>query len=179
MGALVTAVGHQLAVRVLAMYEWNFSAVCTDGRCLTFVNHDRPSLSMDRCLNQAVEASISAGLWGLAFLIASQCPPLTDASAEAAGKDRGVALQPQQPPYQRVVRLYANKFLQSGTPLYTMALAFSGQAAANIKHGGKSLSSMADGGRDGMQATRGGGDEGKFVENCMTTAAAIISNKVE
>lgn len=81
------------------------------------------------------------------------------------------AAPPPQPPYQRVVRLYANAFLHTGTPLHTMALAFSGQAGAAIKHGGKSLGGGVGGGGD---AGQGGG----FEESWMVTAAAIVSNKV-
>lgn len=123
-----------------------------------------------------MDASVRAGLWGLALLIASSCPvPVTSESGDA----------PPQSPYQRVVRLYANAFLHSGTPLYTMALAFSGQAGAAIKHGGKSLTGGA-GGLDagGRGAAAGGGvgvggrGVGGFEENWMATAAAIVSNKV-
>lgn len=119
-----------------------------------------------------MDASIRAGLWGLALLIAAQCP--TVASLE--GSEGGGA--PPQPTYQRVVRLYANAFLHSGTPLHTMALAFSGQAGSAIKHGGKSL------GGGGGGAGAGGGDggaaggQGGFEESWMATAAAIVSNKV-
>lgn len=77
-----------------------------------------------------------------------------------------------QPLYQRVVRLYANAFLQSGTPLHTLALAFSGQAEAAIKHGGKSLGGPMGVGGDGCLG------QGGFKDTWMATAAAILSNKV-
>lgn len=120
---------------------------------------------------QAVDASIRAGLWGLALLIAAQCPtPTTDS------KEPGDA---PQPPYQRVVRLYANAFLKSGTPLYTMALAFSGQAGAAIKYGGKSLMpAEKQNGRGVPSVGVGAGGFDGFEETWMATAAAIISNKV-
>lgn len=68
--------------------------------------------------------------------------------------------------------MYANAFLQSGTPLHTLALAFSGQAEAAIKHGGKSL-----GGPMGV-AGDGSLGQGGFKDTWMATAAAILSNKV-
>lgn len=82
-----------------------------------------------------------------------------------------------------MVRLYANAFLHTGTPLHTMALAFSGQAGAAIKHGGKSLGGGAGGA--GAAAGSGGGSGGAeaaaaggFEDSWMVTAAAIVSNKV-
>lgn len=124
---------------------------------------------------KAVDASIRAGLWGLALLIAAQCPTLAVAAEGSEGGDA----PPPQPTYQRVVRLYANAFLYSGTPLHTMALAFSGQAGAAIKHGGKSLGGGCGGGagaRAGDGAASAG--QGGFEESWMATAAAIVSNKV-
>lgn len=76
-----------------------------------------------------------------------------------------------------MVRLYANAFLHTGTPLHTMALAFSGQAGAAIKHGGKSLAGGGGGGGGSGDADRGSGGGG-FEESWMVTAAAIVSNKV-
>lgn len=123
--------------------------------------------------SKAVDASIRAGLWGLALLIAAQCSTLSPA---VEGNEGGRA-PPPQPTYQRVVRLYANAFLHSGTPLHTMALAFSGQAGAAIKHGGKSLGGGGGGGaRAGDGAAPAG--QGGFEESWMATAAAIVSNKV-
>lgn len=122
---------------------------------------------------KAVDASIRAGLWGLALLIAAQCPTL---SAPVEGNEGGHA-PPPQPTYQRVVRLYANTFLRLGTPLHTMALAFSGQAGAAIKHGGKSLGGGGGGGARTGDGTAPAG-QGGFEESWMATAAAIVSNKV-
>lgn len=103
----------------------------------------------------------------MALLIAAQCP----ASPTETGNE-GDGSTPPQPPYQRVVRLYANAFLQSGTPLHTLALAFSGQAEAAIKHGGKSLGGPMGVGGDGSLG------QGGFKDTWMATAAAILSNKV-
>lgn len=131
-----------------------------------------------------MDASIRAGLWGLALLIAAQCPVPAPATPSPAEKDGGDAAPPQ-PPYQRVVRLYANAFLHTGTPLHTMALAFSGQAGAAIKHGGKSLGGGAGGASGafaGAGGSGGGGAEaatgGGFEDSWMVTAALIVSNKV-
>lgn len=102
------------------------------------------------------------------------------AAPAAAGGEGGDAAPPQ-PPFQRVVRLYANAFLHTGTPLHTMALAFSGQAGGAIKHGGKILGGGAGGpgavGRAGA-AEAGKGQGGGFEDSWTVTAAAIISNKV-
>lgn len=131
-------------------------------------------------LPQAVDASIRAGLWGLALLIAAQCPVPAPGAPAPAGSGGGDAAAPPQPPYQRVVRLYANAFLHTGTPLHTMALAFSGQAGSAIKHGGKSLGGGAGGA--GAAAGIGGGVEmahsGGFEDSWMVTAALVVSNKV-
>ncbi|CAM9346739.1 unnamed protein product, partial [Scytosiphon promiscuus] len=130
------------------------------------------ALLVDGKKEEAVDASIRAGLWGLALLVASQCPAptaaITGVTAGGEGEDAG---PPPQPPYQRVVRLYANAFLHTGTPLHTMALAFSGQAGAAIKHGGKSLGGRLGGGGEA-------GQSGGFEESWMVTAAAVVSNKV-
>lgn len=126
---------------------------------------------------QAVDASVRAGLWGLALLIASQCS--TPAPAPPAPGSEKEESAPPQPPFQRVVRLYANAFLHTGTPLHTMALAFSGQAGAAIKHGGKSLGGGAGGA--GAGGSGGGGETCQglgFEDSWMVTAAAIVSNKV-
>lgn len=56
-----------------------------------------------------------------------------------------------------------------------MALAFSGQAGAAIKHGGKSLGGTRAAGGVGGDASKG---QGGFEDSWMATAAAIISNKV-
>lgn len=124
-----------------------------------------------------MDASIRAGLWGLALLIAAQCPvPAPGAQSPSPAENEGGDAAPPQPPYQRVVRLYANAFLHTGTPLHTMALAFSGQAGAAIKHGGKSLGGGAGaaGAAAAVEATPGGG----FEDSWMVTAALIVSNKV-
>lgn len=117
-----------------------------------------------------------AGLWGLALLIASRCPAPAPAPPAPSSEKEDSA--PPQPPFQRVVRLYANAFLHTGTPLHTMALAFSGQAGAAIKHGGKILGGGAGtagaGGGGGGEMGQGGG----FEDSWMVTAAAIVSNKV-
>lgn len=117
------------------------------------------------------------------MLIAAQCPTPT-ASGDTEGDN------PPQPPYQRVVRLYANAFLRPSTPLHTMALAFSGQAAAAIKHGGKSLTgglsgftraASAVGQRGAVLSGSEAGDSassGDFEGTWMATAAAILSNRV-
>ncbi|CAN0495070.1 unnamed protein product, partial [Ectocarpus sp. 12 AP-2014] len=117
--------------------------------------------------------------------IASQCPaPAVEAGTPKKGDGGGEDAAappppPSQPQYQRVVRLYANAFLHTGTPLHTMALAFSGQAGAAIKYGGKSLTGGGGGGGGGSgDADRGSGGGGGFEESWMVTAAAIVSNKV-
>lgn len=69
--------------------------------------------------------------------------------------------------------------------MHTMALAFSGQAGAAIKHGGKSLGGGAGGASGafaGAGGSGGGGAEaatgGGFEDSWMVTAALIVSNKV-
>lgn len=105
----------------------------------------------------------------------------TPTTPSPAGEEGGDAAPPQ-PPYQRVVRLYANAFLHTGTPLHTMALAFSGQAEAAIKHGGKSLGGGAGGAGGAGSGSGFGGTEaapnGGFEDSWMVTAALIVSNKV-
>ncbi|CAM9247488.1 unnamed protein product, partial [Choristocarpus tenellus] len=153
------------------------------------------SLLVDGKKEQAVEAAIRTGLWGLAILISSQCPPPAP-SEQGPGDGLGVgqggvenaSVTGQSPVYQRVVRQYADAFLRQGTPLHTMALAFSGQAGTAIKHGGKSLSALGMGGvnRDGgvvggVNRDAGGKDTNSgdtLVDNWRVTAAAILSNKV-
>ncbi|CAN0431626.1 unnamed protein product [Discosporangium mesarthrocarpum] len=149
------------------------------------------SLLVDGKKEEAVNAAVQAGMWGLAILVATQCPP---APEPEGGGARAPQQQQQTPVYQRVVRQYADSFLHPGTPLHTMALAFSGQAGEAIRHGGKSLAAgmggstgpytVLGGGVAGVSSAAGPGGGGgrdehdRLRDNWMVTAAAIISNKV-
>ncbi|CAM9552081.1 unnamed protein product [Phaeothamnion confervicola] len=113
---------------------------------------------------------MGAELWALALLVASQCPGPAEESH----------------PYQRAARAYADAMLPRGSPLHTMALAFSGQAGSAIRHGGRRLSTfgspmgaaaLAAAGGDGGGRTGGGGEPTMLLDSWRLTAAAVLSNK--
>ena len=128
----------------LTSYNWAFCSPCI----LAATGNERAPLSMENVQslllrgkrNEAVDKAISSGDFSTALLVASMC-------------DRDT--------YQRAVKRYAEQVFLQGSPLYTVALLFSGQLEAPLS----SSSSLW------------GGDTDELKLKWKYHLAAIISNR--